>query len=105
MLIYMYIHTLSGVSTLTTAADLSVEEMAALQALGAACNYSLSAHVPIQAIRANFRINVRRGVQKYLDKIRAKGLCAKHPTGRNTTWQLTRFGLNILRECMRFQAS
>jgi predicted transcriptional regulator len=98
----MCIHTDVGVSTLTTATDLSAEEMAALQALGDACNYSLSAHVPIQAIRAKFRINVRRGVQKYLDKIRAKGLCAKHPTGRNTTWQLTRNGLNILRECMQF---
>ena len=83
----MCIHTSGGVSTLTTAADLKVEEMAALQALGYACNYSLSAHVPIQAVRKNFKVNVRRGVQKYLDKIRAKGLCQKHPTGGETTWQ------------------
>ena len=89
-------------ATLTTAADLSVEEMAALQALGYACNYSLSSHVPIQAIRAKFKINVRRGVKKYLNKIRAKGLCQKHPTGGDTTWELTREGLNILRESLHF---
>ena len=98
----MCIHTWGGVSTLTTGADLTVEEMAGLQALGAACNYSLSAHVPIQAVRANFRYNIRGGVKKILKKLRAKGLCSKHPTGGDTTWQLTRNGLNILRECLQF---
>jgi hypothetical protein len=70
---------------------------AALQALADACNYSLSAHVPVEAVTRKFRTHLRGDVKKALKELRREGYCLEHPTGRNTTWQLTSTGLNMAR--------
>jgi len=72
-------------------------EKAALQALADACDYSLKAHVPIEAITSRFPRYLRGDAKKALKKLRRKGYCRKHPAGRKTTWQLTPNGLNIAR--------
>ena len=88
---------MGGVATLSNGNELSKIEMATLQALGDACNYSLHAHVPIEAVTRRFRTNLRGDAKKALRNLRRKGLCSEHPTGRNRTWQLTPDGLNILK--------
>jgi len=70
-------------------------EQATLKALADVCNYSLSAHVPSESVARKFPKHLRGDVKKSLNKLRAKGLCYKHPTGRNITWQLTRSGLRM----------
>ena len=70
-------------------------ELAVLKALADACDYSLGAHVPIEAISRKFPKNLRGDVKKNLRKLRAKGYCVEHPTRRNVTWQLTYSGLTI----------
>jgi hypothetical protein len=72
---------------------LSPIEQAVLKALGDACYWSLSAHVPIEAVTKRIRQNLRGEVKKTLRKLRAKGYCYEHPARRNTTWQLTPLGL------------
>lgn len=76
---------------------LSLEEQAALKALADACNYSLGAHVPLEAITGRVPKHLRGDIKKGLRKLRAKQLCQEHPTGRNVTWQLTRAGLDEVR--------
>lgn len=73
---------------------LSPIEQAVLKALMYACNFSLGAHVPRQAVAKKLQPNLRGEVKKYLKKLRAKGYCIEHPTGGNTTWQLTPLGLS-----------
>lgn len=68
-------------------------EHATLKALADACNWSLGAHVPLEAVTRKFPKHLRGDVRKTLRKLRAKGYCVEHPTGRNTTWQLTFMGL------------
>jgi len=72
---------------------LSPLEQAALKAVADACHYSLGAHVPIEAVTRRFPRYLRGDAKKALKKLRAKGYCIEHPTGRNTTWQLTPEGL------------
>jgi len=76
---------------------LSPMEQATLEALAYTCNYSLHAHVPAEAVMSRFRKHLRGEVRKMLKKLRAKGLCFEHPTGRNTTYQLTLMGLNAVK--------
>jgi len=78
---------------------LSPVEQATLKALAAACNYSLSAHVPREAITCKFPTHLRGDVKKCLKKLKSKGFCREHPTGRNTTWELT---INGLTEAQNF---
>jgi hypothetical protein len=73
---------------------LSPMEQATLQSLADACDYSLSAHVPAEAVMGNFKRHLRGDVRRSLKKLRAKGYCFEHPTRRNTTYQLTPFGLS-----------
>ena len=72
-------------------------EQATLQALADACNYSLSAHVPVEAVTRRFRTHLRGDAKKALKKLRSKGYCFEHPTGRKRTWQLTPKGLAVAR--------
>jgi len=65
------------------------------QSLRDACNYSLHAHVPTEAVTCRFAKNLRGEVKHALKELHKKGLCLKHPTGRSTTWQLTLEGLNV----------
>ena len=70
-------------------------EQAALKALADACNYSLHAHVPTEAVTCRFAKNLRGDVKDTLKELQKRGLCLKHPTGGSTTWQLTLDGLYI----------
>lgn len=72
-------------------------EMAVLKALADACNYSLGAHVPLEAISCKFPRHLRGDIKKNLRKLRSKGYCFEHPTGRTVTWQLTFEGLSMCR--------
>lgn len=76
---------------------LSQIEQATLKALADGCNYSLNAHVPKEAVTSKFPKHLRGDVKKTLKKLRSKGYCTKHPTGRKTTWQLTPNGLRVAR--------
>jgi hypothetical protein len=73
--------------------QLSTIEKATLHALADACNYSLGAHVPREAVTRRIAANLRGDAKKALRKLRSKGYCIEHPTGRNRTWQLTPKGL------------
>lgn len=84
----MYIHTSVSMTILTAL------EQATLIALSEACNCSLSAHVPKEAVTSKFAKHLRGDVKKCLKKLKRRGYCYAHPTGRNTTYQLTREGLN-----------
>jgi hypothetical protein len=81
--------------------ELSVIQEATLKALADACNFSLAAHVPEQAVTRRFPRNLRGDVKKSLDKLRSKGYCTKHPTGKNMTWQLSRKGLILVSRSVR----
>jgi hypothetical protein len=70
-------------------------EQAALKALADACNYSLHAHVPTEAVTHRVAKNLRGEVKRALKELRKRGLCLIHPTGRSTTWQLTPEGLTV----------
>jgi hypothetical protein len=72
-------------------------EQATLRALADACNYSLHAHVPTEAVTCRVAKNLRGEAKHALKELRKKGLCLKHPTGRSTTWQLTLEGLTTAR--------
>jgi len=76
-------------------------ELATLHALADACNYSLGAHVPEQAVTRKFPTHLRGDAKKALKKLQRKGYCIQHPTGRNMTWQLTSAGLNTVRVSMK----
>jgi hypothetical protein len=88
----MCIHTWLSMTTL------SPIEQATLQALADACNWSMSAHVPAQAVTRKFPKHLRGDVKRSLKKLRAKGCCFEHPTGRNTTYQLTPNGLSMAKQ-------
>jgi len=83
----MYIHTVVSMTILTAI------ELATLKALAEACNFSLSAHVPKEAVTCKFPTHLRGDVKKCLKKLKSKGFCVAHPTGRNTTYNLTISGL------------
>jgi hypothetical protein len=72
---------------------LSPIEQAVLRALSDACYGSLGAHVPKEAVAKRLQPNLKGEAKKQLKKLRAKGYCIEHPTGGNTTWQLTPAGL------------
>jgi hypothetical protein len=71
------------------------DEQATLVALAEACHFSLNAHVPVEAVTRKFPKHLRGEAKKSLEKLRRKGYCVEHPTGRNRTWQLTHTGLNV----------
>jgi len=72
-------------------------EQAILKALADACGWSLGAHVPVEAVAKRLHQNLRGEVKKTLRKLRAKGYCMEHPARRQTTWQLTSYGLEAAR--------
>lgn len=69
-------------------------------ALADACSFSLSAHVPIQAVRARIQKNLQREVKTNLQFLRRKGYCQIQPTRGGQTWLLTRFGLEVARSLL-----
>lgn len=84
-------------SHLPHTSELSEIERATLQALADACNYSLSAHVPIEAVASRFPTHLRGDTRKALKKLRRKGYCIEHPTRGKRTWQRTPDGLVMAR--------
>ena len=70
-------------------------QVATLKALADACNYSLSSHPPEQAILRKFPKNLRGDAKDCLKWLHRKGLCAKHPTHGQITYQLTQEGLRL----------
>jgi hypothetical protein len=78
-----------------TQGTLSKSEHATLVALAEACHFSLTAHVPVEAVSCRFPKHLRGEAKKCLEKLRRKGYCVEHPTGRNRTWQLTYLGLSV----------
>ena len=78
-------------------------QRAALVALADACNWSLGAHPPEEAVTRRVKSNLRGDIKKGLDQLRRMGYCVKHPTGRNMTWQLTPPGLQTARALAGFQ--
>jgi hypothetical protein len=72
---------------------LTAMEQAALKALADACDYSLHAHVPTEAVTCKVKKHLRGDMKEALKKLVRLGFCIKHPTGRSTTWSLTPEGL------------
>lgn len=71
-------------------------EFATLVMLAEACNYSVNAHPPEEAITSRFPTHMRGDVKKYLKKLHKKGLAIKHPTGGATTYYITRKGIETI---------
>lgn len=84
----MCIHTEVSMVTLTAM------QLATLKALADACNYSLHAHVPTEAVTCKMKRHLRGDMKGALKDLVKMGYCIKHPTGRNTTWGLTVGGLD-----------
>lgn len=75
--------------------ELTSFQMAVLLALAEACNYSEHAHPPIQAIERRFKPHLRGDVKRNLKRLCSKGYASKHPTGGETTYNITSEGLRI----------
>jgi hypothetical protein len=77
--------------------NLSDTEIATLVALAEACNFSLHAHPPEGLIMKKLPSIIRNSGdgRRALRRLHAMGLCHKHPTRGDTTYNLTREGLTI----------
>lgn len=87
--------------SVTILPELSTDEKAVLAALAHACNYSLGAHVPREAVQRRVNDCLKGDVKKILGKLRSKQLCYEHPTHGNMTWFLSRDGLNLAQELLK----
>ena len=83
------------IHTLLSMVILSAMEQATLKALADACDYSLHAHVPTEAVTCRMAKHLRGDMKKALKTLSRLGYCIKHPTGGNTTWSLTLDGLTL----------
>jgi hypothetical protein len=70
-------------------------ECATLIALADACNYSLHAHPPIEAICKRFPSHLHGDVKKALKKLGKKGSCILHPTKGTDTYYISKGGLDM----------
>ena len=79
--------------------DYNLKEIdkAALKILAEACNYSLYAHLPEQAILRKAPKNLQEDIKKSLHKLHKKGLSITHPTRGSTTYDISREGLRLAR--------
>lgn len=73
-------------------------QIATLRALAEACNFSVNAHPPEEAILRRFRRHLWGDARGALDQLRRIGLCQRHPTGGNTTWNITIAGLTMAQQ-------
>jgi len=77
---------------------LSPVDITVLRAVADACYHSLTAHMPESAIRSRCSKYLDgKDFKKSLKKIHSKNLIIKHPTGGNTTFQLSKEGLRLAR--------
>lgn len=77
--------------------NLELIDIATIKALAEACNYSPHAHPPEHAILRRFPTNLHGDVRKSLKKLYKKNLCFKHPTGSETTYNITKEGITLAR--------
>jgi len=73
-------------------------QIATLRALAEACNFSPNAHPPEESIVRRFPTNLRGDASTALDQLRRLGLCRRHPTRGNTTWNINQEGLRLARQ-------
>jgi len=77
---------------------LSEQEVALLAAIFQETGYSTHKHVPEHAILQHFRRDIRGLMKKPLRRLHSKGYVSKHPTGGEMTYQITRLGIERLKE-------
>lgn len=72
-----------------------MEEMlkATLVALADACNYSLHAHPPEEAVLHKLPTHLRGDARKALKKLVRLGFAQKHPTKGSMTYNITQRGI------------
>lgn len=80
---------------MTDLEDLSEDEKSVLLACCDANNFSLGSHVPKEAIMRKLQKLNPKYKKKAFNKLLSKGLIFKHPTKRQATYQLSKYGLNI----------
>jgi DNA-binding MarR family transcriptional regulator len=80
--------------------SLSVLEQTTLFALYYACNGSIKSHVPEGAVLRGIASHEKGNSSKALKKLATKGLCTRHPTGRNTTYSLTIIGSKLAKKLL-----
>ena len=78
--------------------ELTTIQRTALNALADACEFSINAHPPEGAILRKVQSHLRGDVRKALSQLRRMGLAQRHPTGRNTTWNITQAGLSLAQQ-------
>jgi len=81
--------------------DLTEIERRVLVQFCQANNYSLSSHIPIEAVNLNIRGVHPKHIRRAVKELISSGFILKHPTGRQTTYKISRDGLrggNRLRE-------
>jgi len=76
-------------------------QRAVLIALADACQYTLNAHVPVQAVQRGFPTHLRGDAKDVLKKLARKRYCIKHPTRGSMTFQLSQLGLDEARRATR----
>lgn len=77
--------------------ELTQPQLATLKALAESCGYSLNSHVPLPAILHRVPTQVQRDAKKSVKWLLSKGLCKKHPTGGETTYNITPDALLLAR--------
>ena len=80
---------------MTDLEDLSEDEKSVLLACCDANDFSLGSHVPKEAIMRKLQKLNPKYRRKAFKKLLTKGLISKHPTKRQTTYELSRNGLQI----------
>ncbi len=78
--------------------DLTQIELRILVRFCEANNYSLSSHVPIEAVNLklkgeNSKYIRHKYIRRAIEELRASGFIVKHPTGRQTTYNISKKGL------------
>jgi hypothetical protein len=69
-----------------------------LIAVADACDYSIHAHVPEGAILRKFKSHLQGDARNILKKLAKTPYILRHPTGRNTTFNITQDGLTKAQE-------
>jgi hypothetical protein len=75
--------------------ELTELQRATLIALANACDYSLGAHPPERAIVKKFPVHLHGDVKKCLKDLHKMGLCIKHPTRGENTYNISQTGLSL----------
>lgn len=74
---------------------LSEIEKSTLVILVHSCDHSVNAHVPVEAVSKKFPKHLRGEIKSQVKNLVREGFAYLHPTGRNKTYGVTRFGLEV----------